>query len=445
MAHLPIVEILLYVLSAGSVNANDWMTMVLPTEYFKSRQIDPTIDRMIDFAIADIKTPKAQIRQLAALMHLADESDKFKSAENYELNRLAIEEVAAGKRGLDPAGFGQEYALRLLDKLDGKKRAPAKHRPLRLDALDWFPAGVKLALAFDMRSLQDVSGHARKEILAKLSEYSRLNLYDQLETMGNLRVDRTAFATTDGPTPGERKTFIRVSGKGNQAWIADALNQRTANGLNVSTAKDADGTPIMTLLSRHGGLAFVLVGNTDMIAVASEDFNAPVEAAIKEVLAVRAKKKPHATGGPLKDRLAQVPDKAIGFLVGDLPESIRAELKQAVDPLPAKFAVYAERTEMGIDLRMEASLKDVTEAGRFVGKIGALRKEGIDGLQKALKAPAPADGLPLPLQGLLSLLDSVQVQQQESGATIRAFMSNGLIRELGESYAARNRRADGVK
>jgi hypothetical protein len=94
--------ILMLVLSAGSVNATDWMTMVQPIEYFKSRNIDPTMDRLIDFAIADIDSAKAQIRQLAALQQFTNEAEKFKLAKNYDTNRTAIEEVAEGKHGKDP-------------------------------------------------------------------------------------------------------------------------------------------------------------------------------------------------------------------------------------------------------------------------------------------------------------------------------------------------------
>lgn len=436
-ADLPFMQLLLMVLSAGSVNANDWMMMVQPAEYFKSRRIEPTLDRMIDFAIADIKTPKAQIRQLAALMHLQNESERFKSAKNYESNRMAIEEVAAGQRGADPAGFGQEYAQRLLDKLDGKKIAPPKHQPLRLDALDWFPADTRLALAFDMRNLQDISGHARKEILATLSEYYRLHLYDQLESMGNVRVDRTAFGIVDGGKAEQQKTFIRISGKGNQAWIADALNERAGDGLEVKTSKASDGTPIMTLTSPLSGAACVLIGNTDMVVVSYEQFERRHDELVEEVLAVRAKKKPHAAAGALKDRLAKVPDKAIGFLVGDLPASMKEELGKLVEPMPANFSVYAERTEQGIELKLEAALKDGVETGKFTEKVGALRKEGIDGLQKAMKAPPPG-GIHVPYPSLLTLVESVQVEKKGTTAHVRGFMSNQLIRDLGQMYATFN-------
>src|ERR1700686_1994774 len=114
-------EILLLALLSGGMNATDLVELAQPADYFKARRFEPTIDRLIDVVIAEPATAKAQIMQLVALRHIADESDAFKKAKNYETNRLAIEEIAEGKRGKDPAGFAQEYARRVLDKLDGKK------------------------------------------------------------------------------------------------------------------------------------------------------------------------------------------------------------------------------------------------------------------------------------------------------------------------------------
>jgi hypothetical protein len=432
------VGILFMALTAGSVNATDWMSMVQPTEYFKSRDIDPTLDRMIDFVIEDVNSPKVQIRQLAALQHLANESDKFKQGKNYNLNRMAIEEIAEGKRGKDPAGFGQEYARRLLAKLDGAKFPATKFRPLRQDALNWFPADTKLALAFDMNQLQELSNDTRKGILTTLSDFSRLNLYDQLEAMGNLRVDRLAFAIVDAEKPDDQKIFMRISGKGNQAWIADALIGRSGDQFQVKKTKDADGTPILTLHSNNAGACVVLIGNTDMIVVSYQNFDGKHEDLVAELLAVRAKKKPHAGDGNLKDRLASIPDKAIGFLVGDLPGDMKNEIGQMLDPVPAKFSAYVERAPMGLDVKAETVMKNAAEADKFVAKAGALRKEGIEGLQQAMKEP-PQPGLPpVPFQAITTLAESVQVKNKGERVQISGFIGSNLIQQLGEWYVAYN-------
>ena len=431
-----LVEVLILALTAGSVNATDWMTMVKPREYFKSRNIEPTIDRMIDFVIEDVKTPKAQIKQLAALQYLADEADKFKKAANYDTNRMAIEEVAAGKLGRDSTGFVQEYAKRLLAKLDGAKPAAAKIRPLRQDALTWFPADMKIAVAFDMHQLQGLSNDTRKGILATIADSSRLNLYEQLEMFGNIRVDRMEFGIVDADNPDDQKMFLRVSGKANQAWIADSLTARSGFALPWKETKDAEGTPIRTLHAANAGAAVVLIGNTDMIIVGYQKFDGKHDDLIAELLAVRAKKKPHAAGN-LKDRLAKIPDRAIGFLVGDLPGEWKGQM--GLDPVPTKISAYVEAAPMGLEVKVETVMKDGAEAGKFVGKVGALRKEGIATLQQAMKDPIEP-GLPrMPYQALIDLVETIQVQNR--GETVKAsgFISSRLIQQMGEMYIAYTR------
>jgi hypothetical protein len=433
--------ILFLALTSGSVNATDWMTMVQPTEYFESRRIEPTIDRLIDFVIVDVDSPKTQIRHLAALRHLADQSDSFKKAKNYDTNRMAIEEVAAGKRAKDPTGFVQEYAQRLLDKLDGTKPAAAKFRPLRQGALDWFPADTTMALAFDMNQLQELSNDTRKGILTTLGEDSKLSLYDQLETMGNIRVDRLAIGFVDSEKPEDRKMYLRVSGKVNQAWVVDSLSAKTGIAFQATKSKDADGTPIITLHGQNAGTCIVLIGHTDMVVITSEKLDADHKPMVADLLAIRGKKKPHAASGNLKERLAKIPDKAIGFLVGDLPGDIKEEIHGVLDPIPAKFSAYVERAPMGLDVKAETVLKDGEEAGKFVAKVAALRKEGIEGLKKALKEPPEPifPGMPLmPFQSIITLVESIQVRNQGDNVQVSGFISSHLIQQLGEMYVVYN-------
>ncbi len=323
-------------------------------------------------------------------------------------------------------------------KLDGAKTPATKFRPLRQDVLNWFPADTKMALAFDMNQLQELSNDTRKGILTTLSDFSRLNLYDQLETTGNLRVDRLAIGVVDAQKPDDQKVFLRVSGKGNQAWIADSIIARSGDSMQLKKTKDADGTPIITLQSRNAGACVVLIGNTDMIVVSYQKFDGNHEDLVAELLAVRAKKKPHAADGNLKERLAKIPDKAIGFLVGDLPGDMKEEIGRMLDLVPAKFSVYVERAPMGLDVKAQAVMKDAEEAGKFVAKVGALRKEGIAGLQQALKEPPQPGMPPAPFQAIITLAESVQVKNQAETVQINGFIGSNLIQQLGEMYAAYN-------
>ena len=211
MIGLGVAEILVLALLSGGMNSTDLVALVEPAHYFKERNIQPSIDRLIDIVIVEPKTPKAQIMQLVALRRLAEDSDNFKKATNYATNRLAIEEIAAGKRGADAAGFAPEYAKRLLAKIDGAKPGPTKHPPLKDDALSWFPADVQFALALDLRPLHDTPNETLKEMLKTMSNQTKRDLYDQLESVGNYRIERLALGMVDAKNPDERKTFLRIT------------------------------------------------------------------------------------------------------------------------------------------------------------------------------------------------------------------------------------------
>jgi hypothetical protein len=255
--------------------------------------------------------------------------------------------------------------------------------------------------------------------------------------MGNVRVDRTSFALSDAANPNDQKVYVRITGRGHQEWVADALKNQANLGFEIKRSKDADGTPIMTLYSPQAGAVFVLVGNTEMLIASHLGFDAKKKNLAEDLLAVRSKKNKSAAE-ELKDQLAKLPDKTIAFLAGDLPAGMQNDLKQLIEPLPAKFLAHAERTEMGVDLKMSATFKDAAEAGKFVAKVMELRKQGMAEMQKALKMPPQTDGPPLPFQALIALLDTVQVERQGDVTTLRAFLSNAMVREFGDAYADYN-------
>lgn len=429
---------ILLLLLSGGMNTTDLVEMAQPGDFFKSRQIEPTVDQLLDLAIADPTTGQAQIRQLMALRQIAVDADNFKKAKNYATNRMALEEVAEGKRAQDPLGFAQEYARRALARLDGKKLAPAKSRPLREDALNWFPADTKLAFALDARPSGDALDDTLKQLLKLMPETAKGQMYDQMEKWGNIRIERFAFGMVDAEKRDDQKIFMRFTGKGNQAWIAESLT--TAVGgitpLQSRQFKDADGTPITQLQQKNRAPVFLLVGQTDLLIVGYSKFDGKHEDVVAETLDVRAKKKPHAGTGTLKDRLAKISDKAIALLVGDLPND---EFKRLIEPVPTKISAFVERTPMGLDVKLESAMADAGEAAKLVETVGGLRKKGIAGLQQAMMNPPPPGTPPIPYQAIITFVESVQVQNQGDTVRIGAFMSNGLIQQLGQtalSFAA---------
>ena len=314
-------EVLMIAVLASGTNSSDVADIVEPAHYFKSRDIVVTLDRMIDIAMREPKDGKAQIMQLTALRHLANESDAFKKASNYASNREAIEEIAAGKRANDPQGFAQEYAQRLLMKLDGKKAASPKQRSLREDALGWFPADVKFAAALNQKGNNLESKDVFKDLLKLMPANAKAEMYGQLERVGNVRVERIAFGFVEAKNRAEHKIFVRVTGKANPEWILSAAQGMIGDrGAQIDRSKAPDGTPLITLRTgREPNI--VAVGDTDLLVVGYTGGNAKADDLLAAVLEVRAKKKPSAAAGQLKDGLAKIPDKArrLHLRIGDLP------------------------------------------------------------------------------------------------------------------------------
>src|ERR1051325_3624380 len=325
-------EILVLALLAGGMSDTDLADVIQPKHYFESRQVRVSIDRMIDIAIANPKDNKAQIMQLTALRHLTDDSEAFKKAANYATNREAIVEIAQGKRAQDKAGFAREYAQRMLDKLDGKKPAERKLAPFRAaDARTGCPADSTVVGALDLRASGKGENDPVKELLKRIPEREKLRMYDMIEKVGNVRLERVAFAYSDGDGQNDGRAVIRFTGKASQAGMLEMLHGLDPRDrIQSNQIKADDGTPITMVQdpTTNAGHMIILVGNTDFVLAAVEQRGktGKAEALAQQVLQVRAKKKESAAAGPLKDRLGKVPEKAVGFLLGDVPAGIKREL-----------------------------------------------------------------------------------------------------------------------
>ena len=433
MFGLGFAEVMVLALLAGGMNNTDLVALVEPQHYFESRQVKVSIDSMIDLALAEPKDGKAQIMQLTALRYLANEADALKKSANYASNRQALEQIAQGKKAQDKLGFAREYAERVLDKLDGKKPATAKTAPIRTDALAWFPADVTLAAALDMRGSGQfgIPNETLKELLKMMPDNQRREMYDFIEKSGNVRLERIAFAYAQGPQKGEGKFFIRATGKGSQEALLELFNTINGPRLQSKQIKDAKDVPI-TLLQNESPV-IMLVGNTDMLVVFNEGAFGPGkknDELVQDVLTARSKKKPNAAAGKLKDQLARVPDKAVGLLVGEVPDELKREFDRGFGATPAKVIAFMERTPQGLDVQVEAGMANAEDAGKAVQKIGALRKQGIDELQKAMQQPLPAGAPPIPFQGMINLMESLQVQNQNEKLNVRVVVPSGLIQQM---------------
>ena len=432
MAGLGFAEVLMLAVLSGGIGSTDLVAMVQPTHYFQTRQIDVTIDKMVELAGRDPKDPKTQIQQLVALRHLADEAEQLKKSANYAAHRKALQEIADGKRATDPLGFAQDYARRLLAKLDGAKLALPKIPPIREDALIWFPAGATFAAALDLRQAPASANDPLKEVLKLMPDHVKKEMYDHIEKSGNVRAERVAFAFVEAANRGDQKIFIRFTGKANQAWLGDMVQEISRGSLAAKKLKAADDTPIIRLQEGDRAPVILLIGNTDLLMVGYDKNDGKHDDLVDECLLARSGKKPNVAAGALKDRLAKIPDKAIAFAIGDVPDEVRRSFRFVLDPAPAKVTASIERMPMGMDVQVQSMMANRDDADKLVQKVASLRKEGIAGLRQAMQSPLPPGAPPVPFQALINVVESLQVQSDADKVQVRAFVPDGLLQQIGQ-------------
>ncbi len=429
-------EILMLALMAGGINSADLVDLVQPTHYFEYRQWEPSVDKMADLASEDPKDAKGQIAQLTCLRYLVEETAALKKSPRYAEHRKALEAIAQGNNAQDSLGFAKEYANRVLLKLDNKKPEAAKLRPVREHALDWFPANATLAGAIDRQySGQAGAGNdPLKDLLKLMPEREKKQMYEFMEKSGNIRIERAAFAWVEGTGKRDGKIFARFTGKGNQDWMVAAFDMldggRGLGRMQIKVTKDEKGTRITLMQPQNGPPVIMLVGNTDLLVVGYEGNNPKQDDLVTEVLDARSNKKPSATTGPLKDRLAKIPDKAVALLVGEVPDVMKREFGRVFDPMPTKVTAFIERAQQGLDVQVETPTANAEDAGKLVRKVVELRKEGIKGLKDEMQQPQRPGAPPIPFQALINLLETVQVQSKDEKVQIRAFVPDGLIQQM---------------
>jgi hypothetical protein len=433
-------EVLMLAIMTGGTSSTDLIALVQPKHYFQYREWEPSIEKMVDLAFEEPKDAKTQIAQLTALRWLADESEALKKSPKYADQRKMIEAIAQGKKAQDPEGFAKDYANRVLMKLDNAKPAAMKPQPFRDDSLAWFPADATLAGAVDLVQARQATGDADaiKQLLKFMQDREKKMMYGFIEKSGNIRLDRLSFAYTDAGRD-KSKFYVRATGKGNQEWIVDMIKAMdNRNELGFKTTKDDKGIAITQIQEGNNRPPVVmLVGNTDMLLVGYANNAGKQEELVDEVLAARSKKKANVTVGALKDRLGKIPDKAISFLVGGVPEEMKQGLAFTFNPVPSNITAHVERAQQGLDVHVETTSANADDGGKLVKKIADLRKDGIKGLQDEMQQPQRAGQPPIPFQALINLMESLQVQGKDDKVQVQVFVPDGLIRELTNGWMMR--------
>src|SRR4051812_39880890 len=113
-------ELLLILLMSAAGQPTNLASLLAPQDYFKTREIETSIERMVELAGKDPVDGPTQLAQLLA-MRVLGEDDKFTKSPNYAAQRAVLEAIASGKKAQDRVGFAREYAQRLLARIDGAK------------------------------------------------------------------------------------------------------------------------------------------------------------------------------------------------------------------------------------------------------------------------------------------------------------------------------------
>ncbi len=434
MAAFGFAEILMLAILSGGFTSADIVTLVQPKHYFQTRQIEISVDKAIDYAGDEPKTAKTQIVQLSALRYLADESDSLLKSPRYAAHRKTLEHIAAGKKAADPQGFAQDYASRVLMKLDNAKPPVAKVRPLRADALSWFPATVTMAFALDLQPSNQpgAAGDPLKDLLKMMPDRNKKEMYDFIEQSGNIRVERVAFAMFSGTGKREdQRMYLRFTGKGNHDWAVATVKTLDKARTEIKQFKDDQGMPIAQMQSKFSP-SITLIGNTDVIVAGFDNPGPKDNEVAEEIMAVRAKKKPNASEGALKARLAKVPDKAVAFLVGDVPDELKRDLGRTFNPMPTSVTAFVERVQQGLDVQVESSMTNAQDADKLVQRVADLRQQGIQELKKAMGLPQPPGFPVIPYQSLINLMETLQVNSKTDQVKVRVFVPDTLARQLGQ-------------
>jgi hypothetical protein len=421
MAMVGLMEMMLFLLMSAAGQPTDLVTLLSPQDYFKTRGIDMSIAKMMDLAAKDPTDGATQIEQLLALRTLSEDGN-FKNGANYQAQRQVLGEIAMGKKAQDKLGFAREYAQQALARIDGAKPPMPEALGARSDGLAWFPAAATMVGGIERRpALTRGPQSLMLELLKKMPPEAKKEFYKVVSSLGNVQIERVTFAFVDEGN-GKGRTFARLSGRFNQAWVKDALKKA---GLEGKEHKDPRGAAITMIANSGRDPAIALVGDHDVL-LAGFNYSGKHEELIEQALAMRQTKQANAATGGLRATLDKLPAKAVGYMVGEFPDGVRRELQRQLGAFPKKVVAYAEHAATGIDLFVQAGLEDGEQAKTFVQAIGKLRMDGLDALQKAPPIPVPG----LDVGELKNMLNTLQFEAKGTEVNIRMLLPDDALKTV---------------
>jgi hypothetical protein len=348
------VAVLAVLLLSGG-EQTDAVSFLPPRDYFQSRKIQISTDSLMELAAQTPAGPKAQVQQLLALRVLGEEAEALKDSPKYPQYRRTLEDIAAGHKAQDAAGFARDYAARTLARIDGKQLPARRPAPLE-EGFGWFPENALVVAMLRSHAPEPAAATPQAPRLFRrfLSAQDREALFPVLERIGNVQVDRitAAFGGDQGKdSSADSWLLVRVSGKVNQTWLRSAL---AAHGATFTEARAAGERPVALWKQATGAAALfdceaaalAVVGNTDLLLVVAakkECLGATLEGTL-------ARCRQPGDGTAFRRQLKKVPPQSIAFLVGEMKEE------------DASYSIQAQVQRSSKGLQLDADIAFATES-----------------------------------------------------------------------------------
>lgn len=429
---------LMLLIFAGDLG-NDAVSLLDAEGYFKQRNIAISVSQMVELATQDPTSGKAQVRQLLALRWLADHAGAVKKDDSFANLLQQLQAVAEGQKAQDLQGFAAEYARHTVTALGGKLRQPEPPNSanLRQAALGWFPKSATFAAAMDLRSGAALNSDTQKRIRDLLTKMIpppiKEQIYSTIENLGNVRVERIAFAFVEGNGNNQSKIFMRVIGKGNHKRLV-AMLKETDPTLKVKELQSFRGRSITLIDPNSHELLLALIGDNDLLVAGlpRPAINKEHEQVIQEALDVRRGKSDSVLTGPLAKHLEKVSAQAVALAVGALPQEMRREMTGPGSPLPVlPTTLVTELTagkKGGYEFHLHGQLDNAEDAKAFA--------QGVENLKQMALAQLQNPPLPINFPNAANLLkearkalESLKVEVKESTAQGQMKISQSLVND----------------
>jgi hypothetical protein len=426
--HMGAMELLVMLALTGGGTANDLAAWLNGEDYFKSRQIDMKIEKMIELANTPPTTAKASIAQLLAVRWLGEHPAEAKKDKNV---RELLVQIALGKKNVDAQGFARDYAQRALALIDAKP-VPTVEIPknsMSEEAARWFPeqctffGGVDLRASGQPRSADAALMRAR--LLKLVPDQFKEQIYQFAETVGNIRVDRFVGASWPDPKEKEKgRIYFRFTGRADPERLAKFFAQTIGGRADPNQQPPAlkkeigpKGEPILLFSLANRPPAIAVVGDSDLIMAGFEGDQGDHAALLQQVLNARAGRQANLTTGPLGASLKRVPAQTFAVILGEPPEGMRRDLTRAGSPitaLPQTFLLDLTR-DKNMAIRFEGTMAKPEEARALAETAQQLKQKAIDYLKEI---PADFKIKKESIELFRKAVESVQVRAD--GATIKA-------------------------